>query len=117
MQDRIDDYAHKYGTVVVFLLFLLPFLPDDVICFAIGLTSLPLARLILLAAVGRLPGLFVANLIGAQARVVSPIYWGLLGAAILTVALLFWRYRVRVEATAWEAIRRLWGRNNSDHLV
>ena len=117
MQNRIDNYAHQYGTVVVFLLFLLPFLPDDLICFAVGLTALPLPRLILLAAIGRLPGLFVANLIGAQARVVPATYWGLLGAGVLTLALLYWRYRLRIETTAWEAIRRLLERNNPDDLV
>jgi uncharacterized membrane protein YdjX (TVP38/TMEM64 family) len=113
-QDRINDYADEHGTIVVFLLFLLPFLPDNLICFAVGLTRLPLPWLILLAAVGRLPGLFVATLIGAQTRVVPAAYWGLLGAAVLALLLLFWRYRLRIERTGWGAIRRLLDRRDPD---
>lgn len=112
MQDRINAYAYEHGTIVVFLLFLLPFLPDNLICFAVGLTPLPLPRLILLAAAGRLPGLFVATLIGAQTRVVPAAYWGLVGAGVLALLLLFWRYRFRIETTAWRAVRRLLDRHD-----
>jgi len=44
--------------------FLVPGLPDDVICFAGGLTDIPLWQLIVLAVVGRAPAFFLVNVVG-----------------------------------------------------
>jgi uncharacterized membrane protein YdjX (TVP38/TMEM64 family) len=82
---------------VVFLVFLLPFLPDDAVCFVAGLTTLPLLELIVLALVGRLPGVFVANWIGAHALDLSPAGWGALLAAMLVTGALFWGFQSRIE--------------------
>lgn len=59
--DGIDD-RHKLATL--FLLFLLPGLPDDVLCFVGGLTRIPLWKLVVAAAVGRAPAFFVVNVFG-----------------------------------------------------
>jgi uncharacterized membrane protein YdjX (TVP38/TMEM64 family) len=59
--DSVDD---GYARLTLFVFFLLPGLPDDVICFAGGLTRLPLWQLVALAAVGRAPAFFLANVVG-----------------------------------------------------
>ncbi|MFB6354191.1 MAG: TVP38/TMEM64 family protein [Halobacteriales archaeon] len=93
---RFDGIDDRHAQLSLFVLFLVPGLPDDVICFAGGLTTVPLRRLVLIAIVGRAPGFFLVNVFG-----------GLLGsgergwATVLLVALLvgsalgFW-YRERL---------------------
>ena len=104
--ERLDGYSQQRGALFFFLVFLLPFLPDDVACFLAGLTPLPLPELVMLAAIGRLPGIFVANLVGANAAALTRIQIAFFTAVLAAIALAFWRYQERVEAamlkaTAW----------------
>ena len=61
---QFDHLAEKGGLPVFFLIFLLPALPDDAICFIAGLTALPIWALVLVAFLGRLPGLVALALTG-----------------------------------------------------
>ena len=104
--ERLDGYSRQRGALFLFLVFLLPFLPDDVACFLAGLTPLPLPELVMLAAVGRLPGILVANLVGANAAALTRTQIAFFAAILAAIALAFWRYQERVEAamlkiTAW----------------
>lgn len=63
---RFDSLTHERGLLTLFLVFLIPGLPDDVICFTAGLTELRMGRMVLVAFLGRLPGFFLTNLAGAQ---------------------------------------------------
>jgi len=106
--ERLDSYSQQRGTLFFFLIFLFPFLPDDVACFLAGLTPLPLPELVVLAAVGRLPGILAANLVGANAAALTRIQIAFFTAILAAIALAFWRYQERVEAamlkvTAWLA--------------
>ncbi|MHB9285914.1 TVP38/TMEM64 family protein [Halobacteriales archaeon Cl-PHB] len=62
--ERFDGITDEQATVALFVVFLLPGLPDDVICFCGGLTTISMRRFVLLAVVGRTPSFFVANLFG-----------------------------------------------------
>jgi uncharacterized membrane protein YdjX (TVP38/TMEM64 family) len=104
--ERLDGYSRQRGALFFFLVFLFPFLPDDVACFLAGLTPLPMAELIVLAAIGRLPGIFVANFVGANAAALTRTQIALFIAVLAALALAFWRYQERVEgamltAMAW----------------
>ena len=104
--ERLDSYSQQRGALFFFLIFLFPFLPDDVACFLAGLTPLPLPELVVLAAIGRLPGIFVANLVGANAAALTRSQVAFFAAILAAIALAFWRYQERVEAamlkiTAW----------------
>jgi len=110
---RLDGFLQRRGALFVFLIFLFPFLPDDAVCFLAGLTPIPLAELVLLAVVGRLPGIFVANWVGASAAEFSPLQWGLLGAVVLVVAVAFWRFQERIEVRLVDLVDQIagwWGR-------
>ncbi|MFB6091463.1 MAG: TVP38/TMEM64 family protein [Haloquadratum sp.] len=61
---RFDALGDDYARGTLFLLFLVPGLPDDTICFAGGLTRIPLWQLVAIAVVGRVPGFFLANVVG-----------------------------------------------------
>lgn len=55
----------KSASLIVFAIFLLPGFPDDIVCYIAGLTKLPMRRLLVLVALGRLPTIVLTNLIGA----------------------------------------------------
>ena len=104
--ERLDSYSQQRGALFFFLVFLFPFLPDDVACFLAGLTPLPLPELVVLAAIGRVPGILVANFLGANAATLTQTQVAFFIAALAASALAFWRYQEMVEmamlkATAW----------------
>jgi len=96
--EKMDHLVERRGELFFFLIFLLPFLPDDLTCIAIGLTQLPIGRMLVLIALGRLPGLIVASWMGAHARSVSPLGWAILIAGVCLLALVYWRWRGPIEA-------------------
>jgi uncharacterized membrane protein YdjX (TVP38/TMEM64 family) len=105
---RWDDLAARHGPPFFFLIFLLPLVPDDIACFAIGLSPLSIPYLVTLATIGRLPGMVVSSWIGANASSLSPTGWALLAAGVLVLGGLILRYRDRLEASLLHLAER-WG--------
>jgi uncharacterized membrane protein YdjX (TVP38/TMEM64 family) len=62
---RFDRLLRRQGALAVFMLFLFPGFPKDYLCLFLGLSALPLKLLLVLAAVGRIPGTLVLSLQGA----------------------------------------------------
>ena len=90
--DRLDDLVRRGGAPFFFLIWLVPFAPDDLACAAAGLTPMPTGQFLLLMLLGRLPGVFVSVWVGANVARISPLLWALLFAAIAVVVLAFWRW-------------------------
>lgn len=63
-QSRFYNWFAERGEFMFFLIMLLPLLPDDVACFAAGLTRIALWRLMIAALLGRLPGMLVLSMLG-----------------------------------------------------
>lgn len=59
-----DEYVAQHGLLTLFVLFLIPGLPDDVLCFAGGLTPIRLWKLVVIAVIGRTPAFFLVNVFG-----------------------------------------------------
>lgn len=66
--DKFDHLIEKGGLAVFFMIFLIPGLPDDAICFIAGLTVLPIRSIVFVSFLGRLPGLWYLSLLGDQVR-------------------------------------------------
>jgi uncharacterized membrane protein YdjX (TVP38/TMEM64 family) len=64
--ERFDELSVEHGLAVFFVLFLVPGLPDDAICFVAGLTEIEIRKLIAIVVVGRFPGYALVNIAGAQ---------------------------------------------------
>jgi len=62
---------NKNSLLVIFLIFLFPFFPDDAICFLSGLTNFPLSLLLFVAMVGRLPTIILTIFFGYQIRYIN----------------------------------------------
>jgi uncharacterized membrane protein YdjX (TVP38/TMEM64 family) len=89
---RLDGLARSGGSLFFFLLWLLPFVPDDLVCLAAGLTPMPARRFFLLMVVGRLPGIVVSTWVGARSGEIGPAWWAVLFAALTVLALIVWRW-------------------------
>ncbi len=105
--EQLDRLAASRGLGFFFLIFLIPGLPDDVACFLAGLTRLPLAALLLAAALGRIPGMAAAIWVGASAGQIGWPGWMALAGLSLLAAAGIWRYGERFQA--W-LMSTLWGR-------
>ncbi|MBC7233457.1 MAG: TVP38/TMEM64 family protein [Chloroflexi bacterium] len=99
---RLDDGAQRRGLFFFLLVFLIPFLPDDLTCFVAGLSPIPIPALVLVAMAGRLPGIFVSCWVGANAMNFTTTQWALLIAASALLAALFLLYGDQLQAWAWK---------------
>lgn len=108
--ERIDQLVERRGSLVIFLVFLLPFLPDDAVCFLAGLTSIPLLELVLLALIGRLPGVFVANLIGSHVESFGLWQWIVFGGLFALLAFFIWRFRLEIREGILNWLEKIGGR-------
>jgi len=63
--DKFDFIINgKRTSLIIFLIFVIPGLPDDIVCYVAGLTKIPLKKLILIFLIGRLPAVVSNNYIG-----------------------------------------------------
>jgi len=108
---QIDRLAAGKGLGFFFLFFLIPGLPDDLLCFVAGLTTLPLRVLWLMAVVARVPGLVAAVWLGASADQIPWPVWAGLTVLGFVALVLFWRY-----GEAWQAalVGRIGGRGGQE---
>lgn len=104
---RWDRLTARQGPVFFFLVFLFPLLPDDVACFVIGLSPLPIPRMLLLATLGRLPGLIFACWLGAYATILPWWSWVVLGAVVTLLAWLYLRYQEQFHGALFDLLRHL----------
>ena len=104
--ERLDRFAAGRGLLFFFLVFLIPGLPDDVLCFVAGLTRLPILALVALVAVARVPGIAAAIWVGASAERMSWQLWAVLGVLAAVVALIAWRFGDRLEEKLLALVKR-----------
>jgi len=110
---RLDDLVRRGGAPFFFLIWLLPFAPDDLACVAAGLTPMPSRQFMVLMLLGRLPGVFVSVAVGAHAACISPLLWAVLFAAIAVAALVFWRWGEQIQEAVLQFAERLGARFGS----
>lgn len=108
---RMDDLVRRGGALFFFLIWLLPFAPDDLACVAAGLTPMPFRQFIILMTLGRLPGVFVSVLVGANVARIPLVWWVVLFLGIALAALVFWRWGEQIQEGVLGCIERLSNRS------
>lgn len=94
--DRFDSFVDEYGTVGLFVVFLLPTFPDDAICLVAGLSEIRFRSFLALLVVGRTPAFFGTAFAGtalAEGRIVQ-FFLVVLGMAV--VSALVYQFRTRL---------------------
>jgi len=104
---RLDAGAQRRGLVFFVLVFLLPFLPDDLTCFAAGLTSIPIPALMLATLAGRPPGILVSCWLGANAVALGPTQWAFVVVGSVLLAGFFLRYGAELQEWTMQLTERL----------
>lgn len=94
--ERFDAISDQNARSALFVIFLFPGLPDDIICFAGGLTSIPLWQLVGIAVLGRLPAFFLVNVVGSLIGGEELVRAGLLGIVLLAISVLGYLNRRRL---------------------
>jgi uncharacterized membrane protein YdjX (TVP38/TMEM64 family) len=106
---RWDGIVSRRGEFFLLLVFLVPFLPDDLACLLVGLSTLPIKRMVVLSAVGRLPGVLVSCWVGTYASAIPTWAWIPIAGVVTVLALIFWRNQQRMEDTMIGLIDRVSG--------
>ena len=97
---KFDYLAESKGVFIFFLMALLPFFPDDLICFVAGLTKIRIRTLVLISFLGRLPTNLIYAFAGdgvANANTDLVLY--VLGIGLVMAAVAWWK-RDKLERLA-----------------
>jgi len=86
------------GIALCFLIYLIPGLPKDMICYLFGMSPMPVWIFTLVSTVGRMPDTWVLSAQGAHAAAGDYFQVLLLTAVALAVALPLYYYRHRIVA-------------------
>ena len=82
----------REGALAAFLIFLIPGLPKDIICYVFGMTRISLGFFLVATTLARLPGVLLATLQGSQMfQGRYGVTWGLLALYVGLALLLYWR--------------------------
>ncbi len=104
---RLDQLAQRGGALFFFLIWLFPFVPDDLACLASGLTPMSLRQFLILMVLGRTPGILVSTWLGAEAGQIRPMWWIALLASLTLAALAVWHWGDRLQDWLLGLIERL----------
>ncbi|MDH7489504.1 MAG: TVP38/TMEM64 family protein [Anaerolineae bacterium] len=108
---RFDDLVRRGGPTAFFILFLLPFVPDDSISILAGLTDIPISLLLILAAIGRFPSLLASAWMGDVSGNLTAGQWLALVGVALALGVPVLAYRRRLEAWVDRIAARIGRRN------
>ena len=90
---RSKKALSSHGLLTFFVIMLLPALPDDLVCFAAGLSGIPIWQLLLAAVLGRLPGMLVLSMAGAgfSTAETNRVFAAAIAVCVLLALLYLWK--------------------------
>ncbi|WP_242962734.1 VTT domain-containing protein [Pseudoflavonifractor sp. An85] len=106
VSDKYLDLIERKRDVFLFLAFLFPFFPDDLLCILAGLTDLSWKRFLFLCLVARPWGLLVACAVGGSTLSVPPWGMALMGLVGLAIFLVAMRYGDQVEQAILRRLKK-----------
>ncbi|MDO8740500.1 MAG: TVP38/TMEM64 family protein [Candidatus Woesearchaeota archaeon] len=94
---KFDNICKDKGAFALFLIWLLPALPDDIVCFIAGLTNIRIRTLVILVFLGRLPGFIVLNMAGNGIAVANTAASVIIFGSLMIVSFIIFKIRNRLE--------------------
>ena len=91
---------------IVFI-YLLPIFPDDAICYIAGMTKIKIKTLMIISAIGRLPGFVVLGFIGAGLTLENKIIPIIILALVFIVSVIIFLKRERIEIIMTKLIKKI----------
>ena len=102
---RFDSVISDGGYMTFFMIFLLPALPDDAVCFLAGITKLKLLPLSLVCLLGRAPGMAVLSLTGAGFAGGFTLSVQILFAVMMIASVILWLFWEVIEAWVYDFLK------------
>jgi uncharacterized membrane protein YdjX (TVP38/TMEM64 family) len=93
---HLDFVVEAEGAILCFIIFLVPGLPKDTLCYLFGVSPMPVWVFAVVSTLGRMPGTWVLSAGGAKAAAAEYTELLLLIAAVAAVALPLYYYRSRI---------------------
>lgn len=104
--ERYEEVIRRKGKLFLFLAFLFPLFPDDLLCVIAGLTDLPFRHFLLLVVIARPWGLLAASALGGAAPSIP--LWGmlLLGGGLAALFVLALKYGDKFQAALLAKLKK-----------
>ena len=96
--NKLGFIVEAEGTILCFIIYLIPGLPKDIICYLFGLSPMPFWVFAVVSTLGRIPGTWVLSAQGAKTATGHYIEVILLTAAVAALAVPAYYYRHRIVA-------------------
>jgi uncharacterized membrane protein YdjX (TVP38/TMEM64 family) len=102
-EERMQEYVKRLNSerayLIVFLIYLIPGLPKDLVCYAAGMSDMKYRAFILLSTVGRIPGMCGSLLFGHM--FMQKNYTGMIIVAIVAGIILLLCFLFRKRLRTW----------------
>jgi uncharacterized membrane protein YdjX (TVP38/TMEM64 family) len=96
--DRMGFIVEAEGAILCFIIYLIPGLPKDIVCYLFGISPMPMWVFALVSGLGRMPGTWILSAQGAHTAAGQYIQAVLITAIAVAVALPLYYYRHRIMA-------------------
>jgi uncharacterized membrane protein YdjX (TVP38/TMEM64 family) len=93
---KLGFIVEAEGTILCFVIFLVPGLPKDITCYLFGLSPMPFWVFAVVSTFGRIPGTWVLSAQGAHTASGDYVEVMLITALFVAVALPLYYYRNRI---------------------
>lgn len=70
--EKYDNIKEAKLNIILFLIFLFPLFPDDMLCFIAGLSAMPFKTFFIIVVLARSPSVFINNMVGAGIMADNP---------------------------------------------
>ncbi len=94
--EKMGFIVEAEGSILCFVIFLVPGFPKDMVCYLFGMSPMPLWVFTLTSTLGRLPGTWVLSAQGAHTAAGNYLYVILLTAFVVAIGLPLFYYRARI---------------------
>jgi uncharacterized membrane protein YdjX (TVP38/TMEM64 family) len=94
--NRLGFIVEAEGAVLCFIIYLIPGLPKDIVCYLFGISPMPLWVFALVSGLGRIPGTWVLSAQGAHTAAGDYLQVILISAVAVAAALPLYYYRHRI---------------------
>ena len=114
---KLGFIVEAEGAILCFILYLIPGLPKDIVCYLFGISPMPLWVFAVVSGLGRIPGTWVLSAQGAHVETGNYFHVILITAVFAAIALPLYYYRHRIMT--WlraRAERRAHGRPYRERL-
>jgi uncharacterized membrane protein YdjX (TVP38/TMEM64 family) len=102
--ERLGFIVEAEGTILCFIVYLIPGLPKDIVCYLFGISPMPVWVFAVVSCFGRMPGTYILSAQGARTQAGAYIEAVAITAVAIAVALPLFYYRHRI--VAWMRGRR-----------